>query len=94
MNNIVHAYYVWPCLGHALSVDTSNAVYKISYSGGTTQVAFDQQQPGAGDWISLGSYVFSAGSNGYVSLTDLTGEAFCTKYILFSALRFVYVGPY
>ena len=92
MYNSAHAAYVWPCLGRALAADTSNAVYKIFYSGGETQVSINQQ-PGGGTWVSLGSYSFSDGSNGYVSLSDLTGETFTTKYVLFSALRFIYVGP-
>ena len=93
MYNVVHAFYVWPCFGYSLSADTSNAVYTIYYNGGSMPKSIDQQNTGAGSWVDLGTYRFSAGTNGYVYLSDLTGEPLTSRYVLFSAIRFVYVGP-
>lgn len=93
MNNLYHSYYTWPCLGRSLPADTSNAVYQISYSGGFAKKSLDQQNTSGGGWADLGTYNFASGRNGYVFLNDFTGEDLGSKYILFSALRFVYVGP-
>lgn len=92
MYNPYHSYYVWPCLGYSLPADTGNALYQIYYNGGSVQKPIDQES-GGGTWVDLGTYNFAVGTGGYVTLSDKTGEAFITKYVLFSALRFVYVGP-
>lgn len=89
--NFTHSYYEWPCLERAFSEDTSNAVYKIKHSNGETQVHSDQQN--TSNWVGLGTYSFLAGLDASVSLDTMTGEALNSKYVLFSPIRFVYVGP-
>jgi hypothetical protein len=44
--------------------------------------------------VSLGSYEFDAGSDGYVRLTDATGESPDTnRYVGFDATRWVFIAP-
>jgi hypothetical protein len=88
-----HPVIAWPCLsGRLIYYDTSNAQYKIYYSGGSITKPFDLA-PLANVWINLGTYSFAAGTTGYVKLTDITGETFATKTIPFGAIKFTYVSP-
>ncbi|MEU8247013.1 DNRLRE domain-containing protein [Nonomuraea sp. NPDC048916] len=47
----------------------TNAKYTINHDGGTANTTIDQTQ-NAGDWVELGSYAFTAGTTGSVTLTD------------------------
>ncbi|MER7244795.1 exo-alpha-sialidase [Kribbella sp. NPDC000426] len=53
----------------------SNAPYVVHHAGGTTTVAVNQQvrgvpDPRTGEWVSLGTFTFNAGLDGYVELSD------------------------
>ncbi|MCA2186575.1 RHS repeat-associated core domain-containing protein [Nonomuraea cavernae] len=47
----------------------TNATYTINHDGGTANATIDQSQ-NAGDWVELGTYAFTAGTTGSVTLTD------------------------
>jgi hypothetical protein len=82
-----HTTYVFPCTGYAPDWDTENAVYEIHHRNGTSTET-GSQAPLFNEWLSLNTYEFDAGS-GYVKLTDLTGEALGSHYVVFDDLRFV-----
>ena len=75
-----------------LGPDTSNAKYSIRHKDGTSAVT-KNQLPYDNEWISLGEYNFNAGTGGYVTLTDLTGESQGSTNISLSAMRFTLVTP-
>lgn len=83
-----HQAFVWPCTGQQIDWDTTDARYRIYYSGGNTVVSRNQK-PVFNDWINLGTYYFNAGTGGYVILTDLNGEPNFSYFVSFSAMRFV-----
>lgn len=66
---------------------TTAARYKIYYAGGSKTVSVNQQ-PLIG-WKDLGVYQFSAGTNGYVRLGDVTGERYASTQIGFDAVKWV-----
>ena len=86
-----HKSITWSCTGATIGWDTSDANYQIHYLWGLNSVSRDQA-PVADNWIDLGSYPFSAGSKGFVALSDLTGEISRTKTVSFSAMRFTWQG--
>lgn len=71
---------------------TTNASYEIHYDGGST-IRVVNQSNYYGVFVSLGTYQFSAGTNGYVKLADNTGEAVGTKKIGFDDVVFVLRTP-
>jgi membrane protease YdiL (CAAX protease family) len=72
---------------------TTSALYKIHHKGGMATVGLNQQEY-FDEWVSLGSYEFDAGSDGYVRLTDATGESADTnRYVGFDAIRWVFIAP-
>jgi hypothetical protein len=44
-------------------------------------------------WVNLGTYYFAAGSEGYVRLTDLTGEASNTSWVVMDEAKWEWVQP-
>lgn len=67
---------------------TGQATYTIAYAGGNTTRVVDQRT--ADDWVDLGVYPFPAGSEGAVSLSDLTGEPFAEQRpVFFDAVKWV-----
>jgi len=73
--------------------DSSKAKYVITSKGGTQTEVIRDQLPLNDEWLNLGEYFFSAGSNGSVTLSDLTGETESSRNVSFGAMRFTYVGP-
>ncbi len=67
---------------------TAYASYYIQHSEGGDWQAVDQSEKWA-EWVSLGVYTFTAATNNYVELTDLTYELTATKYVAFDALAFI-----
>jgi hypothetical protein len=67
---------------------TANARYIIHYAGGSTQRSVNQNNY-YDAWVSLGTYNFSSGSQGYVDLGDATGESSGSRYVGFDAIKFV-----
>ena len=53
----------------AASTHASNAPFTVKYSGGSQTIAVNQRTNG-GQWMLLGSFAFSAGTAGSVTLTD------------------------
>jgi hypothetical protein len=68
--------------------DTENAVYQIYHNGQTTTYTLAQAAYFA-RWVNLGVYTFTAETESYIKLTDLTYEDPYTKMIAFDAVAFV-----
>ena len=85
-----HSAITW-CTGQGrtISHDTTEARYSIHHANGVT-TRFLSQYPLSNQWLDLGEYYFKAGSNGYVGLADLNGEAEFSTTISFSAMRFTF----
>lgn len=62
--------------------------YTVNHLGGATTVRVDMQGPvgGGGEWLSLGVYEFSAGTDGSVMLSDDANG-----YVVADAVRFTEV---
>jgi hypothetical protein len=72
---------------------TTSATYTIHSADGTTSRTIDQNR--SDDWVDLGTYSFSAGKNGFVTLSDLTGEPFSQrKVVFFDSIKWVPVSEY
>lgn len=79
--------------------DTSQANYEIHHASGLTLVAINQNL-GAAQWVSLGTWYFNAGTSGYVELYDVTSDWYFwyggqqyQKTIKFDAMKFTLVSP-
>ena len=83
-----HSPIKW-CTGQNRTIDhdTTDARYSIHHAYGVTTRSFSQY-PLSNQWLNLGEYYFTKGSNGYVYLTDLNGEVEFSTTISFSAMRF------
>lgn len=67
---------------------TSNARYRVRSAEGEREVTVNQATQRG--WVSLGSFEFSAGTDGSVFLDDLTGEPFSARRVIFfDAVQFV-----
>lgn len=71
----------------ALDNRAPDAPYAVHHADGTTVVAVDQTQPGqpdirTGDWVSIGTFRFAAGTGAYV---DLSNKA--TRLVVADAVR-------
>lgn len=64
---------------------STNAPFTVFHNGGSTQVRVNQQTVPGGSWLSLGSYEFQAGTQGYVELTDQANGT----YVIADAVKFV-----
>lgn len=60
---------------------TTNAPYVIHSAGGVITKSVDQNT--TEPWVDLGVYTFAAGTNGYVELSDLTGEPYSLRRVIF-----------
>ena len=87
-----HNAIPFSCPSVTVSQNTANARYTVRYSGGIATVIVNQSILD-GAWANLGEYPFAAGRTGYVSLTDITGEADLSRLVAFNALRLTWVGP-
>ncbi len=59
----------------SLPESTSNARYTVRHLGGKSEFIVNQKI-GGGTWIYLGTFEFDKGSEGYVSLTNVTPEGY------------------
>jgi hypothetical protein len=66
-NYKVEAWITWD------NATTGNAPYTVSYSGGSN-TCYINQNIFSEQWVGLGTYYFNSGTDGYVKLTDGTGE--------------------
>lgn len=87
-----HGSITWSCPTKTVNGDTSDARYKIYYSGGSVTKVVNQL-PLDNQWTDLGTYYFQAGTTGYVYLRDLNGETSLTRAVSFNVIRFTWVGP-
>ena len=81
----------WDCGGESPTWDTSSARYTVKHRDGETTYAVDQA-PLHDSWVNIGAYYFNVGMDGYVKLSDVTGEPSMTKYVSFDDVKFVYMG--
>ena len=88
-----HSPITW-CTGSGwiINHDTTEAHYSIHHAYGVSNQV-QSQYPHSNTWINLGEYYFSAGSSGFVSLSDLNAEAEYTTTVSFSAMRFTFTRP-
>jgi hypothetical protein len=75
--------------GWPINHDTADARYSVYHAYGVSNRLLSQY-PQSNAWLNLGEYYFTAGSSGYVSLTDLNGEAEYSTTVSFSAMRFTF----
>ena len=78
-------YYVYWRLPDGAANRAPDAQFLVTSTAGTYEVDVDERQPSNGEWMSLGSFVFAAGTSGYVTLTD---EATGT-HLIADAIKFV-----
>jgi len=69
--------YAW---WHQATGRATDAPYTIHYDGGETTIDVNQQVNG-GQWNLLGTYPFSAGTSGYVTLSDETDGRICADAV-------------
>lgn len=86
------ASITWPCGGLDITWDTSHANYTIKHRDGTTTYEVDQA-PLHDAWVNIGTYYFARGTDGYVTLSDLTGEPSMSRYVSFDEVKWVWVAP-
>ncbi|NWF80840.1 MAG: N-acetylmuramoyl-L-alanine amidase [Chloroflexi bacterium] len=78
--------------GCGLPQATARAVYSIAAADGLYQVTVNQNT--AEEWVSLGAYTFNAGRQGYVELSDLTGEPLISQRVVyFDSVRWLKEDP-
>lgn len=65
---------------------TTNARYWVSHRDGFTLKTVNQLNY-SNTWVSLGTYWFQGNSNDYVSLSDVTFEAYLSRYVGFDAMK-------
>ncbi len=65
---------------------TSQARYWIMHADGYTLRVVDQSTTG-GRWVSLGTYRFRGDGSDYVSLADVTFEAYHSRLVAFDAVK-------
>lgn len=78
-----YSVYYWIPEGN--SARPTNATYTVYYSGGSQQYTVNQQAAPGGSWVLLGTHPFSAGTSGYVELTDQANG----QYVSADAIKFV-----
>jgi len=64
----------------------TTARYWVSHRDGFTLKIVNQMNY-SDQWVSLGTYWFRGSSSDYVSLSDVTGEAYLTRIVGFDAAR-------
>ncbi|NJN65287.1 MAG: hypothetical protein HC884_00530 [Chloroflexaceae bacterium] len=60
---------------------STHAVYRIHSAEGVSEQVVDHNT--AEEWVDLGVYTFEAGTGGYVELSDLTGEPYSQRRVIF-----------
>ncbi|SDD65762.1 hyaluronate lyase [Paenibacillus sp. UNCCL117] len=78
-------YAVYYRLPDGNSGRATNAPFRIQYNGGSKLYTVNQQTVPGGSWILLGTHPFSAGTSGYVELTDNANGT----YVIADAVKFV-----
>jgi len=82
-----YTVYVFVPRNYATS---QQAKYRVRHSGRDDYSAPVNQALYYDQWVSIGTYAFSATGGEYVELTDATGEAYSTgRKLGFDAVKFV-----
>ncbi len=81
----------WPCSDNAIVWDTNHARYTVTHRDGTTTYEIDQA-PLHNAWVNIGTYYFKQGSDGFLTLTDQTGEVSMSHYVSVDEAKWVWVG--
>jgi len=72
---------------------THSAKYEVYHRDGVQAIVV-RQIDHSDEWVSLGTYYFDEGTEGYVRLTDATGEEFIThRQIGFDAVKWEIKAP-
>jgi hypothetical protein len=79
--------YEWHSVG---SNRTTLAPFVVTFNGGTATVHLNEQVNG-GQWNSIGTFTFAAGTGGSVKITDNFTDS--TKIVIADGIKLVYVGP-
>jgi hypothetical protein len=67
--------YAWVSNSSAyVANNLPDQLFRITHAGGKTEVTVDQRKVGKG-WVYLGTYYFTAGSNGYVEISNQSNFA-------------------
>lgn len=82
----------WDCNPVEAKLDTTNARYTIKHRDGVSQYAINQA-PLHDEWVDLGSYYFTAGTDNYVQLEDVTGEQSNSRWVTIDDLKFLWLHP-
>lgn len=70
---------------------TTSARYTVAYAGGQILVGVVNQTLTGGQWVKIAdAKQFDAGTSGYISLTNKTGETTGTKKVVADAIKFEY----
>lgn len=81
----------WLCGGGNPGWDTSHARYSVKHREGSTSYEIDQAPLGDA-WVNIGTYFFARGTDGYVSLSDITGEPSMSRYVSIDEVKWLWVG--
>jgi len=73
--------------------DTTHAVYWVQHAGQGDWRPVNQSIYWA-EWVSLSVFTFTAGSESYVYLSDVTYEPYGTRWVAFDAVAFVPMRTY
>ena len=89
---IDHLPFDWECPAITdIEGDTSSATYVITHARGETAVPIDQL-PFSDEYVTLGTFVFNEGNEGFVYLGDETFEDPSSHYVSFGPIRFTWVS--
>jgi hypothetical protein len=80
----------WACGKLAAVYDTTRATYEIKHRDGVTIYAINQE-PIHDGWVELGTYYFAAGTEGYVKVSDVTGEPANSRWVSIDEAKWEWV---
>lgn len=81
----------WSCPGVSTTADSRQAVYSLTHTNGISDVIVNQEDH-ASEWVSLGIFHFNLETAPSLTLSDVTEEAYQTRSVSASAVRFTLVG--
>jgi hypothetical protein len=82
----------WLCGGGNPTLDTTRARYTVKHRDGETMYEVNQA-PLMDAWVNIGTYFFARGTDGYVALSDITGEPAMSRYVSIDEAKWLWVTP-
>jgi hypothetical protein len=82
----------WDCGALSAVYDSTRATYTVGHRDGSSSVTLNQA-PLVNQWAALGEFAFRAGTDGSVTLSDVTGEPDNTRWLNIDEIKFEYLGP-